>query len=82
MARPHFSGDPWDLAAQAVIVEEAGGCLTDLLGGRRLDTRTVFSTNGALHPAPLDLLIAGDETAHLTTPSQDDREPNANPSTQ
>ena len=45
----HFSGGPWDDAALVVIVEEAGGCFSDLVGGRRLDTHTALFTNGALH---------------------------------
>ena len=61
----HFSGGPWDHAALVVIVEEAGGCSSDLSGGRQLDTRTALFTNGALHRAALELLAAGDETAHL-----------------
>lgn len=38
----HLGGGPWDHAAFAVIVEEAGGCFRDLWGGRRLDTATAL----------------------------------------
>ena len=46
-------GGPWDYAAVAVIVEEAGGTFSDLWGGRRLDTGTAVYSNAALHPAIL-----------------------------
>jgi histidinol-phosphatase len=40
---------PWDLAAAEVVVEEAGGRLTDLSGLRRLDSREGLASNGLLH---------------------------------
>jgi histidinol-phosphatase len=40
---------PWDLAAPEVVVEEAGGRLTDLSGRRRLDSREGLASNGLLH---------------------------------
>jgi histidinol-phosphatase len=39
----------WDLAAPLVIVEEAGGRLTDLRGERTIHSGTVLATNGLLH---------------------------------
>jgi histidinol-phosphatase len=39
----------WDLAAPLVIVEEAGGRLTDLEGRRSIHSGTVLATNGLLH---------------------------------
>jgi len=39
----------WDLAAPMVVVEEAGGRLTDLRGGRTIHSGTVLATNGRLH---------------------------------
>lgn len=39
----------WDLAAPTVLVEEAGGLLTDFGGHRALDTETVLASNGRLH---------------------------------
>ena len=47
---------PWDLAAPWVIVEEAGGRITDFDGRRSLERGEGFATNGALHQAVLDLL--------------------------
>ncbi len=46
-----------DIAALAVIVEEAGGRMTDLDGGPLdLDTRSVLATNGRLHEHVLEAL--------------------------
>lgn len=39
----------WDLAAVQVVVEEAGGRLTDLAGARRIDSGSAVSSNGLLH---------------------------------
>jgi histidinol-phosphatase len=41
--------NPWDLAAPEVVVEEAGGLLTDLDGQPRIDGLEVLATNGVLH---------------------------------
>lgn len=49
----------WDLAALKVIVEEAGGRLTDLAGDVRLDGGSAVSSNGILHEDVLTGL-AGD----------------------
>jgi histidinol-phosphatase len=47
---------PWDLAAPLVLVEEAGGRLTDLGGRRVIDSGTVLATNGLLHEELLSRL--------------------------
>jgi histidinol-phosphatase len=39
----------WDAAAPTLIVEEAGGRVTDFEGQRGLDGGTIIATNGALH---------------------------------
>ncbi|HEY6745723.1 MAG TPA: histidinol-phosphatase [Mycobacteriales bacterium] len=49
----------WDLAALAVLVEEAGGRLTDLRGTRGPAGGSALTTNGLLHEAALATL-AGD----------------------
>jgi histidinol-phosphatase len=49
---------PWDIAALQVIVEEAGGRLTDLAGEARIDGGSGVSTNGLLHDEVLALLRA------------------------
>lgn len=41
----------WDLAAPKIIVEEAGGRLTDLDGNDSLTSGTALATNGHLHAA-------------------------------
>jgi histidinol-phosphatase len=46
----------WDLAPLQVVVEEAGGRLTDLSGAARPDGGSVVCTNGALHDEVLSLL--------------------------
>ena len=39
----------WDLAAPEVVVEEAGGLVTDLGGASRIDNLEVLATNGVIH---------------------------------
>jgi histidinol-phosphatase len=39
----------WDLAAPLVLIEEAGGRLTDFSGDRRIDNLQIVATNGVLH---------------------------------
>jgi len=48
----------WDLAAPLVIIEEAGGRLTDLEGRRTIHSGTVLATNGPLHDEVLARLRA------------------------
>jgi myo-inositol-1(or 4)-monophosphatase len=46
--------DPWDMAAGALIVQEAGGQVTHTDGGLfSLHGRSVLASNGRLHPAML-----------------------------
>jgi histidinol-phosphatase len=47
---------PWDLAAALVVVEEAGGRLTDLEGRRTILGSGVLATNGRLHDALIERL--------------------------
>jgi histidinol-phosphatase len=47
MIEPHVN--PWDLAALIVIVEEAGGRLTDLDGRPTIEAGHCVTSNGALH---------------------------------
>jgi histidinol-phosphatase len=49
---------PWDLAAPWIIVEEAGGRITDFDGRRSLDRGEGFATNLRLHDAILEELHA------------------------
>ncbi|MEM1305276.1 MAG: inositol monophosphatase family protein, partial [Planctomycetota bacterium] len=60
-ARPDYREKIWDQAAGSIVIEEAGGRVTDL-DGKRLDfshgrtlaeNRGVLATNGHLHEAAL-----------------------------
>jgi 3'-phosphoadenosine 5'-phosphosulfate (PAPS) 3'-phosphatase len=61
---PDYRENIWDHAAGALVVEEAGGKVTDVYGealdwttGRRLErNRGVLATNGRLHEAVVDAL--------------------------
>ena len=46
----------WDLAAPKILVEEAGGRLSDLDGHDSLASGHALATNGRLHPAALEAL--------------------------
>ena len=46
----------WDLAAPLVIVEEAGGRLTDLAGVAGADGGDALASNGLVHDAALELI--------------------------
>lgn len=49
---------PWDVAAGALIIEEAGGKVTDLQGNRSYDPGTSFlATNGLLHSDFLEMAM-------------------------
>lgn len=51
---------PWDIAAGALMVQEAGGALTDAYGNPyRVEGHDVVASNGHLHPAMLDVLALG-----------------------
>jgi histidinol-phosphatase len=47
---------PWDLAAPWIIVEEAGGRITDFDGRRSFAAGEGLATNGVLHEVLLDRL--------------------------
>jgi histidinol-phosphatase len=40
---------PWDLAGPVVVIEEAGGRVTDVFGERRIDAESFVGSNGLLH---------------------------------
>jgi histidinol-phosphatase len=40
---------PWDLAGPVVVIEEAGGKVTDVFGERRIDAPSFVGSNGRLH---------------------------------
>jgi myo-inositol-1(or 4)-monophosphatase len=48
---------PWDVAAGMLLVEEAGGRVSDLAGGPLdLDAPAIVASNGRIHEAMLGLL--------------------------
>ena len=51
---------PWDIAAGLLLVQEAGGFVTDFAGGKSmLATGDVVAGNPKVHKPFLDLLKAG-----------------------
>jgi histidinol-phosphatase len=46
----------WDWSAPKVLVEEAGGRVTDFDGDRDLDGRTYVASNGIIHESVLEIL--------------------------
>lgn len=50
----------WDVAAPAVLVEEAGGRITDFDGARIFDGGTILATNGVLHDAVRTMLLGAE----------------------
>jgi histidinol-phosphatase len=51
-----WTSKPWDLAPLGIIVEEAGGRSTNVLGERSIYTGNFLSTNGKIHDEVLKLL--------------------------
>jgi myo-inositol-1(or 4)-monophosphatase len=50
-----FNLNPWDTAAGVLIVQEAGGMVTDFKGGPfQLHSRETMASNGLVHPALLN----------------------------
>ncbi len=51
---------PWDVAAGILIIEEAGGRVTDLQGGPPdASGQSCIATNGPLHEAMLEVIHTG-----------------------
>ncbi len=58
---------PWDVAAAALLVEEAGGRVTDFAGGPMpFDAFEVAASNGVLHPELLSVLVGVPRLARPT----------------
>jgi myo-inositol-1(or 4)-monophosphatase len=50
-----FNLNPWDTAAGVLMVQEAGGKVTDFKGGPfQLDSRETLASNGLVHEAMLN----------------------------
>jgi myo-inositol-1(or 4)-monophosphatase len=69
-----FNLNPWDTAAGILLVEEAGGVLTDFAGEPfQLDSREVLASNGRIHAEMVALfkdMFAGRNLAPIPTPQE------------
>jgi myo-inositol-1(or 4)-monophosphatase len=69
-----FNLNPWDTAAGILLVEEAGGRVTDFFGKHfRLDSREILASNGLIHEELLGLfadMFAGRDLAMIPTPRE------------
>lgn len=69
-----FKLNPWDTSAGYLLVEEAGGRVTHMDGGKfTLDSREVLATNGHIHQEMIDLfsnMFAGKELDPIPTPQE------------
>jgi myo-inositol-1(or 4)-monophosphatase len=69
-----FNLNPWDTAAGFLLVEEAGGKMTDFSGKPfRLDSREILSSNGLIHAELVGLfeeMFAGRNLAPIPTPQE------------
>jgi len=69
-----FSLNPWDTAAGILLVEEAGGQVTDFSGKHfLLDSREILASNGLIHAELLgffDDMFAGRNLAPIPTPKE------------
>ena len=67
-----FNLNPWDTAAGVLIVEEAGGKVTDFSGGPfQLNSRETLASNGLVHAALVDefqKIFAGRDLEPLPSP--------------
>ncbi len=80
-----FNLNPWDTAAGILLLEEAGGKVTDFAGGPfRLDSREVLASNGLIHDELVGLfkeMFAGRGLTPIPTPQQYAARRAARPST-
>ncbi len=68
-----FGLQAWDVAAGRLLVEEAGGRVTDMDGGPLdLDRPRLLATNGRVHAAMRDVLasLLSSDAAHHPTPQE------------
>jgi myo-inositol-1(or 4)-monophosphatase len=69
-----FNLNPWDTAAGILLVEEAGGQVTDFSGRQfRLDSREILATNGLIHAELLGFfeeMFAGRNLSPIPTPQE------------
>jgi myo-inositol-1(or 4)-monophosphatase len=69
-----FNLNPWDTAAGILLVEEAGGQVTDFSGKPyRIDSREILASNSKIHPELLALfsdMFAGRNLSPIPTPAE------------
>lgn len=69
-----FNLNPWDTAAGILLIEEAGGRVTDFSGGHfRLDSREILASNGLIHDELVGLfsdMFAGRALTPIPTPQE------------
>jgi myo-inositol-1(or 4)-monophosphatase len=69
-----FNLNPWDTAAGILLVEEAGGRVTDFSGNHfQLDSREILASNGLIHQELIGLfgdMFAGRDLAPIPTPAE------------
>jgi myo-inositol-1(or 4)-monophosphatase len=69
-----FNLNPWDTAAGILLVEEAGGQVTDFSGRHfRLDSREILASNGLIHAELLGFfkeMFAGRNLSPIPTPRE------------
>ena len=69
-----FNLNPWDTAAGILLVEEAGGRVTDFSGNKyKLDSREILATNGLIHEEMLGFfrdMFAGRDLSPIPTPKE------------
>ena len=69
-----FNLNPWDTAAGILLVEEAGGRVTDFSGNHfRLDSREILASNGLIHDELVGLfqdMFAGRNLTPIPTPQE------------
>ena len=66
----------WDLVAGALLIQEAGGTVTDLDGSMyRLETRNMLCSNGnpVVHKQLLDILRQADAVSFVTAATVTDQ---------
>ena len=69
-----FNLNPWDTAAGILLVEEAGGRVTDFSGAKyKLDSREILASNGLIHEELMGLfrdMFAGRGLTPIPTPRE------------
>jgi myo-inositol-1(or 4)-monophosphatase len=69
-----FNLNPWDTAAGILLVQEAGGRITDFTGGQyKLDSREILASNSLIHAELLGLfadMFAGRNLSPIPTPQE------------